>query len=98
MLKNWQGLESIDVRKLTDAQCREWANRYVKQASPTNYNNTLIVLRSILEIAVEQGFRYNNPAANLKRARTRQKDMRLPGQSRFPAWSKRSGVCRMAPA
>ncbi len=83
MVKSWSGLDATDVRKLTDAQCREWANRYIKEASPTNYNNTLIVLRSILDLAVEQGIRYNNPATSLKRARTRQKELTLPTQAQF---------------
>ena len=75
MLKSWPGLNAADVRKLTEDDCRQWANRYAKQSSPTNYHNTLIVLRAILAIAVEQGIRYRNPAENLKRVRVRQKVM-----------------------
>ena len=49
MQKSWPGLDDTDVRKLSenDCDCRQWAARYAKQASPTNYNNTLIVLRAI---------------------------------------------------
>ena len=83
MLKSWPGLNAADVRKLTEDDCRQWGNRYAKQSSPTNYNNTLFVLRAILAIAVEQGIRYRNPAENLKRVRVRQKVMTLPSQQQF---------------
>jgi integrase len=83
MRKNWSGLDDIDVRKLAESDCRQWASRYAKQASPTNYNNTLIVLRAILEIAVEQGIRYSNPAEKLKRVRVNRKELTLPSQKQF---------------
>jgi integrase len=83
MQKSWPGLDDMDVRKLSENDCRQWASRYAKQASPTNYNNTLIVLRAILAIAVEQGIRYGNPADNLKRVRVNQKELTLPSQEKF---------------
>jgi integrase len=83
MRKNWSGLDDRDVRKLTESDCRQWASRYAKQASPTNYNNTLIVLRAILAIAVEQGIRYSNPAEKLKRVRINRKELTLPSQKQF---------------
>ena len=83
MLNNWPSLNDTDVRKLTEDECRKWASRYANEASPTNYNNTLIVLRAILAIAVEQGIRYINPAENLKRVRVRPKQLTLPSQKQF---------------
>lgn len=83
MRKNWSGLDDMDARKLTESDCRQWASRYAKQASPTNYNNTLIVLRAILAIAVEQGIRYSNPAEKLKRVRVNRKELTLPSQKQF---------------
>src|SRR5439155_13290021 len=83
MQKSWPSLKETDVRKLTEDHCRQWASRYAKQASPTNYNNTLIVLRAILAIAVEHGIRYSNPAEKLKRMRVRRKELTLPSQKQF---------------
>ena len=54
MLKSWPSLNAADVRKPTEDDCRQWVNRYAKQSCPTNFNNTLIVLRAILGIAVER--------------------------------------------
>ncbi len=83
--KSWPGLNSLDVRKLSEDECRRWAAGYSADASPTNYNNSLLVLRAILAIAVEKGIRYSNPAANLKRSRVKPKEMRLPSHEQFPA-------------
>jgi integrase len=43
------------------------------------------VLRAILQIGVERGIRYSNPAAGLKRTRLRKRDFKLPSQSQFHA-------------
>jgi len=52
---------------------------------PTNFNNTIGVLRTILQIGVERGIRYSNPAAGLKRARLRKREFKLPSQNQFHA-------------
>ena len=83
MLKSWPGLNDMDVRKLTEDDCRQWASRYAKQASSTNFNNTLIVLRAILAIGVEQGIRYSNAAEKLQRVRVGRKELTLPSQKKF---------------
>jgi Phage integrase, N-terminal SAM-like domain len=83
MLKSGSGLNNMDVRKLTEDDCRQWASRYTKQASSTNFNNTLIVLRAILAIGVEQGIRYSNSAEKLQRVRVGRKELTLPSQKRF---------------
>ena len=85
MQKSWTELNDTDVRRLSENDCRQWASRYAKKASPTNYNNTLIVLRAILAIAVEHSIRYSNPAENLKRVRVNRKDLTLPSQKQFQA-------------
>ena len=85
MLKSWPDLRQSDVRKLKPDDCQRWAAKYVGESSPTVFNNTIGVLRSILEIGVERGIRYSNPAAGLKRARLRKKELTLPSQSQFHA-------------
>ena len=83
--KSWPGLEETEIRKITPADCKKWASAYAKKASPTNYNNTLSLLRHILSLAIEAGVIYSNPAAALKRAPLRGKEIALPSVSGFNA-------------
>src|SRR5262249_1649892 len=53
--------------------------------SPTNYNNTIALLRHVLAIAIETGVIYSNPAATLKRATIRGKEIALPSTDKFNA-------------
>src|SRR5262249_31797615 len=85
LVKNWPGLNETEVRKITQANCKEWGGAYAKKASPTNYNNTIALLRHILAIAIETGVLYSNPAAVLKRAAIRGKEIRLPSTEKFNA-------------
>ena len=81
--KTWPGLSQIAVRKITQSDCREWASAYAKTASPTRYNNTLSVLRHVLNVAVECGVVYSNAAAAVKRVAVRGKRVSLPTTDKF---------------
>src|SRR5258708_22478509 len=70
---------------MTQADCKKWANAYAKKASPTNYNNTIALLRHVFAIAIEAGVLYGNPAAVLKRATIRGKEIALPSTDKFNA-------------
>lgn len=83
LLKSWPELEGMDVRRVTPADCRGWAAKLAKKASPTRFNNTVAALRHIFDAAVEAGIRYNNPAGTLKRLPIRQKQLTLPSTSQF---------------
>jgi integrase len=83
--KSWPGLNETEVRKITQADCKEWARAYGKTVSPTRYNNTVSVLRHVLNVAVEAGVIYSNPAAALKRAAIRGKEIALPTIDKFNA-------------
>jgi integrase len=85
LIKSWAGLNGTDVRKITRADCKKWASAYVKTASPTNYNNTVAILRHVLNVAIEAGVIYSNPAAALKRAAIRGKEIALPTIGKFNA-------------
>jgi integrase len=85
LVKSWPGLNETEVRKITQIACKEWASTYVKKASPTNYNNTVGLLRHILNVAIEAGVIYSNPAAALKRAAIRAKEVALPSIDKFNA-------------
>lgn len=84
LLKSWPELEDTDVAQLTKADCFAWAARFGKDASPSSFNNTVGTLKLILDITVEAGARYDNPATHVKRKRIRQKMLHLPSQEKFP--------------
>jgi integrase len=83
--KSWPGLNETEIRKITQADCREWARAYGKTVSPTRYNNTVSVLRHVLNVAVEAGVVYINAAAAVKRAPVRGKEIVLPAIDKFNA-------------
>ena len=99
LVKSWPGLNTTEVRKITQVACKEWASTYGKKASPTNYNNTIALLRHVLAIAIEAGVVYSNPAAVLKRAAIRRKDVALPSIDKFNALlaEMRNGHSRYSP-
>jgi len=83
LLRSWPGLEEMDVRKITKNDCLVWATNYGKKASASNFNNTVGSLRMVLDIAIEAGARYENPARFIKKARLRGKQLHLPDQDQF---------------
>ena len=85
LAKSWPGLNETEVRKITQLACKEWASAYGKKASPTNYNNAMALLRHVFAIAIEAGVLYSNPAAVLKRAAIRGKEIALPSIHKFNA-------------
>src|SRR5882724_10992445 len=83
--KSWPGLNETEIRKITQADCKKWASAYAKKASPTRYNNTVSVLRHVLNVAVESGVVYSNAAVVVKRAAVRGKEIALPTIEKFNA-------------
>ena len=55
----------------------------VVAAAPSNFNSRVGFLPRVLQRSVDQGLRYTNPAAKLKRARVRLKRIELPTQAQF---------------
>src|SRR5438128_7779715 len=85
LTKSWEGLNETEVRKITQSDCKRWAGKYARKASPTNYNNTIALLRQVLSCAVDAGVIYANPAAALKRVTIRSKEIVLPSTEKFNA-------------
>jgi integrase len=85
LLKTWPGLGEREVRRISRTDCDEWARKFRKVASSTRYNNTLSGLRHVLDVAVEAGVIYANPAAKLERVPVRQKQLTLPSRKEFLA-------------
>jgi len=83
--KSWPGLSETEIRKITQTDCKEWARAYGKTVSATRYNNTVSVLRHVLNVAVEAGVVYSNAAAAVKRAPVRGKKIALPTAEQFNA-------------
>ena len=81
--KSWPELYSTDIAKLNQKDCNEWAARYGKEYSPTRYNGALGIVRRIFEIAIEQGYRVDNPAKFVDRRRVKPKELHLPSQTQF---------------
>src|SRR5206468_3754029 len=67
------------------ADCKRWATAYAKSVSPTRYNNTLAVLRHVLDVAVDFGVIYGNPAEKVKRVPVRSTEVALPSTYKFNA-------------
>jgi integrase len=94
LLRSWPDLQQSELRRITRAQCEDWAIRFRKTASPTRWNNTLAGLRHVFDVGIAKGVIYQNPAARplakhshspLQRVKVRPKDVRLPKRSDFSA-------------
>jgi integrase len=81
ILKTWPALGKLDIRKLTKQDCLAWAASY--KCSSENFNKTVQTFRRILEIAIEAGVRYDNPARFIKTMKVRQKPLQLPSRVQF---------------
>jgi integrase len=86
--KWWPELYSADIAKISRKDCNEWAARYGKKYSPTRYNGALGIVRRIFEIAVEHGYRVDNPAKFVDRRRVKPKELHLPSQAQFQEMAK----------
>ena len=86
--KTWPQFLKAQLRKVTIEECQTWASSIVKVRSPTRYNNTMSMIKSLFAIAVKKGARRTNPADSLKRVRVRYKDLssRLPNKTKFKQW------------
>ena len=83
LLKSWPVLEQKDVRTISKSDCLDWASHFARETCATAFNNTVAVLRRALDIAVELGVRYENPAMAIKRVSVRAKRLTLPGFTQF---------------
>jgi integrase len=83
LLKSWPELEEMPLRKLSQRDCEQWADRFSQTASPSVYNHTISILRQVVQIGVECGARYDNPALALGRMGDRPKKLQLPEPEQF---------------
>jgi integrase len=86
LLKSWPELAGTEIRRITNAACREWAARYAKAVSATRYNAAIALLRHVIDVAIESGVLHSNPAFAIKRRTVRAKQLTLPSRSEFSAF------------
>jgi integrase len=86
LLKSWPRLSENELRRITKADCLNWAAKFGAAASPTAFNHTISLLRGVFEIGIESGARYDNPARFVKRVTERPKKLELPEFDKFLAF------------
>ena len=83
--KTWPELYSSEIARISQKDCNDWAARHGKGYSPTRFNGALGIVRRIFEIAVEHGYRVDNPAKFVDWRRVKPKELHLPSQAQFQA-------------
>lgn len=86
LFRSWPGLSKREVRSVTQAECIAWGNRFSRETCATAFNNTVGVLRRLFQIAIESGYRSENPAIAIKRKSVSPKKLTLPTVSQFSAF------------
>jgi integrase len=81
LLRTWPSLKTTNVRDISKQNCLDWATKY--KGSATAFNNTALVLRTVLDIAVESGVIYENAARHVTRRAVRPKELHLPDNAEF---------------
>jgi len=81
LFKSWPELGVKKVSAVTEAECKDWANAYSEKFDERNFNNTLAVLRRLLELG---GFdQSDNPAHKVKRLGVKPTELHLPKVAEF---------------
>jgi len=86
ILKSWPELENTEIRKLTKLACRKWAAGYAKNGSATRYNNSIALLRHVIDLAIENGVVFANVANDLEKKPVKAKQLELPTLEQFNAF------------
>lgn len=86
--KSWPEFLATELRQISQEACEAWAGKNKDSMSPTRFNNTLSLIKSLFEIAIKNGVRRTNPASESKRMKLRSKDLSqlLPSLKEFKTW------------
>jgi len=84
--RSWPDLAATAINRISKSDCLDWLASFAKRYSPTRVNGAISVLRRVLEVGVEQGLIYYNPAKSIPRATVRQKQLTLPEMDQFDAF------------
>jgi integrase len=85
LYKSWPELAQMPLRSITKRDLKQWAKGYSVTASTTRYNNTVHLLRHVLQIGIEEGILGYNFATELKRVSVKRKELELPSLAQFNA-------------
>lgn len=88
--RSWPEFTTAEMRTISEDQCQNWVGKNREKMSSTRFNATIGKLKELFRIAIKRGVRRTNPAADLKPAKVRSKDLstRLPTKEKFAAWVK----------
>jgi integrase len=86
--RSWPGLWEFRLDQITEQACRDWAAKLNKEITSHYFNNTTGTLRLVIETGIKAhkdkcGERLENPAAELRRVRVKQKELHQPEPSHF---------------
>jgi integrase len=86
--KTWPELWDLRLNEITPQACKEWASKLIKEIACHYYNNTLGTLKQVLQVGIKAhkangGGILESPAADIKKTRIKQKELRLPEPSQF---------------
>jgi integrase len=100
LFRSWPGLRESRLSSVTVAQCREWAEGFLKAKratghnwkgeakrtmSASRFNNTVDTLRHIFGIGIEHGIILSNPADSIGKVTPKQKPIRIRNRESFTA-------------
>jgi len=83
LAESWTDLDGKKVRNITKDDCIHWAGTFARKYSATSFNHTLGILRAILEIGIENGARFDNPAKSISRLTEKPTAPKLPSPQEF---------------
>lgn len=83
ILRTWPELETKPASMVSQTECLGWGRKMRARYSPSRYNGSVDVLRSVFKIAVEHGVIVKNPAENIPKASIERKELTLPTQVQF---------------
>ncbi len=85
---SWPGLWRMRLDEITAKVCKEWAAKLNSEIASHYFNNTIGALRQVIDVGLKAhknsgGTVFENPAADLKRVKVKQKDLQLPEPTHF---------------
>jgi integrase len=85
---SWPELGDLRLDEITAQVCKEWSAKLNEKIAGHYFNNTIGTLRQVMDAGLKAhqkngGTALENPAAELKRVKVKQKDLRLPEPSHF---------------
>jgi integrase len=86
--RTWPELGELRLDGITPQSCKDWAAGIQKEIASQYFNNMIGTLRLVIDRGIrahkeKSGIKLENPAAELKRVRIKQKDLKLPEPSHF---------------